>query len=274
MLYSIPVRRYGASGQPSSYDDIRIGGSIYRDMGKADLHIHTVHSDGMGTVSAVLEAASYTDLDIIAVTDHDRVTGALEALDLAPRYGITVIPGMEITTAEGHLLALYVTRAIPRGLSLRESVLRVAEQGGLCVAAHPTAAWIGSIKAPNLLWALTDSDVAHTLVGLEVYNGGLPYLRNNQRAHDLGLRTGLASVANSDSHLLWTIGMWATSFPGSTPADLRWALEHRQTSPVIADRPFRFFTSWMRAKLLRWAGIGYWSSEPGAGVQLKRLSGV
>ena len=248
--------------------------SVNRYMGKADLHIHTALSDGMGTISAVLEAASRTDLDIIAITDHDRVDGALEAVDLAPRYGISVIPGAEITTAEGHLVALYINRPIPPRLPLHDTVLRVAEQGGLCIVAHPMAPFLNSIKAPNLIWALADPLVAGTLVGLEVYNGGLPQLANNRRALVLGEKTGLAQVASSDSHLLWTIGMWATEFPGSSPADLRLALELRLTQPVIADRPFRFFTSWARGLLLRRAGIAYWSPEPRGGVMLRRLSSI
>ncbi len=243
-------------------------------MGKADLHIHTALSDGMGTISAVLEAASRTDLNVIAITDHDRVDGALEALELAPRYGLEVIPGAEITTAEGHLVALYISRPIPARLSLHETVLRVAEQGGLCIVAHPMAPFLNSIKAPNLIWALADPRVAGTLVGLEVYNGGLPKLANNRRALALGEKTGLAQVASSDSHLLWTIGMWATQFPGSSPADLRYALEHRLTRPVIAERPFRYFTSWVRGLLLRRAGIAYWSPEPGAEAVLRKLSNI
>ena len=243
-------------------------------MGKADLHIHTALSDGMGTISAVLESASRTDLDIIAITDHDRVDGALKAVDLAPRYGISVIPGSEITTAEGHLVALYITRPVPPRLSLHDTVLQVAEQGGLCIVAHPMAPFINSIKASNLIWTLADPRVTGTLVGLEVYNGGLPQLANNRRALALGEKTGLAQVASSDSHLLWTIGMWATAFTGSSPADLRYALEHRLTRPVIADRPFRYFTSWARGLLLRRAGIAYWSPEPGAGLMLRRLSSI
>ena len=243
-------------------------------MGKADLHIHTAYSDGMGTVSAVLEAASRTDLDVIAITDHDRVDGALEALEMAPRYGIKVVPGVEITTADGHLVALYVTHPIPPGLSLRDTVLCVAEQGGICIAVHPVAQLLGSLKAAKIIWALTDNVVAHTLVALEVYNGGLPYLGNNRQAAALGKQTGLSAVASSDSHLLWTIGMWATEFPGSSVEDLRYALENRLTSPLIGDRPFRFFTSWMRAKVLRLAGLAYWSPYPGAEVVLRRLSNI
>ena len=76
-------------------------------MGKADLHIHTIYSwDGTCTVEAVLkQAAHIAGLDVIAITDHDEIQGALEAVDLAPRYGIEVIPGCEISTADGHLLA-------------------------------------------------------------------------------------------------------------------------------------------------------------------------
>ncbi len=82
-------------------------------MGRADLHLHTIYSDGMGTVPAVLEAARQAGLDIIAITDHDTLTGARQARELAPRYGVGVIPGVEITTAEGHLLAYWIERPVP-----------------------------------------------------------------------------------------------------------------------------------------------------------------
>lgn len=100
-------------------------------MGKADLHIHTTHSfDGTATVAATLEhVVRCTSLDLVAITDHDAIDGALLAVDLAPRYGIHVVPGIEISTAEGHLLALYVTRLIPRGLSLARTLDLVGEQG-------------------------------------------------------------------------------------------------------------------------------------------------
>ncbi|HEX9116844.1 MAG TPA: PHP domain-containing protein, partial [Anaerolineae bacterium] len=175
-------------------------------MGKADLHIHTTYSDGLGTVRAMLEAASRTDLNVIAITDHDQIRGALEAVDLAPHYGLEVVPGIEITTRQGHLLALWVDKTFPRGRSLKETVLRVAERGGICVAAHPTGQFIPSLSAADLLDALADPDIAATLLGLEVYNAGLPFLRNNRSAQALGDRVGLAQLAGSDSHLLWTVG--------------------------------------------------------------------
>jgi hypothetical protein len=243
-------------------------------MGKADLHIHTTYSDGLGTVRATLEAASRTDLDVIAITDHDEVRGALQAAELAPRYGLEAIPGVEITTRQGHLLALFVEQAFPRGLSLRDTVLRVAEHGGICIAAHPTGQGVPSLTAGAIRGALQDPDVARSLLGLEVYNGGLPLLRNNREAEALCAQVGLARLANSDSHLLWTIGFCATLFPGTSSRHLRRAIERRLTVPVAGKRPFRFFTDWAWSKLLRGAGLGYATRQPGDRWVLRRLSRV
>ena len=125
-------------------------------MGKADLHIHTVYSwDGTCAVEAVLkQAAHVAHLDVIAITDHDEICGALEAEELAFRYGIEVIPGSEISTADGHLLALFIREKIPAGLSLVETVLRVHEKGGLCVVPHPEAKGTPSINRTVLQAAL------------------------------------------------------------------------------------------------------------------------
>jgi predicted metal-dependent phosphoesterase TrpH len=88
-------------------------------MGLADLHMHTIYSyDGTATVPAVLRRAHEIGLDVIAITDHDEIAGSLRALELAPHYGVEVIPGLEVTTAEGDLLALFVMEKIPAGLSL------------------------------------------------------------------------------------------------------------------------------------------------------------
>ena len=79
-------------------------------MGLADLHLHTIYSyDGTASLPAVLSRAKQLGLDIIAITDHDEIAGALKALEIAPNYGVEVIPGIEITTAEGDLLALDVS---------------------------------------------------------------------------------------------------------------------------------------------------------------------
>src|SRR5512145_457311 len=84
-------------------------------MGKADLHIHSEWSDGLPSIRDILEHVEYqTDLDLIAITDHDMIEGAFEAREIAAqkRYRFDVIVGMEITTLEGHLLAYDLEKSL------------------------------------------------------------------------------------------------------------------------------------------------------------------
>ena len=132
-------------------------------MGLADLHIHTIYSyDGTAAVPAVLSQAKETGLDVIAITDHDEFKGALKAFELAPEFGIEVIPGIEISTAEGDLLALNVTRKIERDHSLARTVLKVGELGGTCIAPHPmdNGFSMHSLGSYPIMKALRDPDVA------------------------------------------------------------------------------------------------------------------
>lgn len=119
---------------------------------KADLHVHTTHSDGHAGVEEVLEhAARRTDLRVIAITDHDIIDGALEARALAQEYGIEVVVGEEVSTADGELLALFVERRVPPGRPAAETIAAVHEQGGLAVAAHPYHRLVPSMGRRGLL---------------------------------------------------------------------------------------------------------------------------
>lgn len=242
-------------------------------MGKADLHIHTAYSsDGTATVAATLEyVALYTDLDVIAITDHDEIDGALEALALAPHYGLEVIPGCEVTTAQGHLLALYITERVPAQMSLIATVEYVAALGGLCIAAHPGGRWHWCLQEHHIRHALNQPALAHTLVGVEGYNASLPNLQLNQQATAMQQRLGLAQVGNSDAHLLWMIGLAATTFPGQSALDLRQALVERTTSTQIEPRPAHFYASSGWRQLLR--SLGYVQSAakaPGSPILRRR----
>ena len=245
-------------------------------MGKADLHIHTCYSfDGTSTVSAVLEqAAHHTDLNVIAITDHDENEGALRAVEMAPAYGIEVIPGVEVSTAEGHLLALFVYRPILRGLSLVETILKVAQQGGICVVPHPMARGENGIKAPVIARALHNSEVARTLVGLEVYNAGLFYWTSNQTASQLAFSLRLSRIGSSDSHMLWTIGAASTYFRGTTAHDLRKALLEHSTGVTGEQQPqpLRYFASWGKSQVLRKLGWVISVRYPTSPFFLKRLN--
>jgi predicted metal-dependent phosphoesterase TrpH len=197
-------------------------------MGLADLHIHTVYSyDGTASVPAVLARAKQVGLDVIAITDHDEIRGALKAFDLAPRFGIEVIPGIEITTAEGDLLALFVTQKIMPGQSLVETLLRVGEAGGICIAPHPMARGAGmkSLSYPSIVRALDHPVAGRILIGIETFNATALDRESNHLAQKLWAESpGAAQVGNSDAHVLHAIGSGATEFPGNSAAHLLDAL--------------------------------------------------
>jgi hypothetical protein len=197
-------------------------------MGLADLHIHTIHSyDGTASVPAVLARAKHVGLDVIAITDHDEIKGALRAFDLAPLFGIEVIPGMEITTAEGDLLALFITEAIPPRLPLIETILKVGEAGGICIAPH-TMARRTDMKNSNglpIFRALDHPVASRILIGIETYNATALDREGHLYAEKLWSEyPRLAQVGNSDAHLVQAIGSGATEFSGKTAAHLLDAL--------------------------------------------------
>ena len=106
----------------------------------ADLHMHTEWSDG-DPLDDVLESAVAAGLDVIAITDHDEIEGALEARRRAHarRLPLAVVPGIEVSTRDGHVGALFVTEPIPADESAAATIERIHAAGGLAVAHHPFA---------------------------------------------------------------------------------------------------------------------------------------
>jgi predicted metal-dependent phosphoesterase TrpH len=196
-------------------------------MGLADLHIHSIFShDGTATVPAILQRAKQVGLDVIAITDHDVIHGSLLAAELAAQYGIQVITGAEITTADGDLLALGIDKLIPAGLSLIDTLMRVGEQNGFCIAPHPMADAFSmhSLGPYAIRQVLRDQDAAHILIGVETYNAMLLDRNGNDYARILAQRSDIAQTGSSDAHVLEAIGLGATFFPGETAQDLIAAL--------------------------------------------------
>jgi predicted metal-dependent phosphoesterase TrpH len=201
-------------------------------MGLADLHIHTTHSyDGTASVTEVLRKAKQIGMDVIAITDHDEIKGAIKAMEIAPNHGVEVIPGIEITTADGDLLAFFIKEKVEAGLSLVETVLRVCELGGVCVAPHPMAGGMGmkSLSGRTILKALRNPQVADTLLGIETYNATAIDRIGNHYARILASRLDIAHVGNSDAHVADAIGLGATEFEGRGAADLLKALKAKKT---------------------------------------------
>ncbi len=218
---------------------------------------------------------THTQLDLIAITDHDEIDGALRAVELGPVYGLEVIPGCEISTRQGHLLALFIQCRVPRSLPLEETVLRVRELGGVCNAPHPGARGANSLSEESLRQALANPLVQNTLLGIETFNASLFHQRSNVTAWGLARSLHLSQVGDSDSHVLKTIGLGATQFPGHTAQDLRAALALGTTTRLVNYRQpgtLGLIRTWLPMFLLRRAGWVGASAGPHAPIRLKRTT--
>jgi predicted metal-dependent phosphoesterase TrpH len=105
-----------------------------RLMGKADLHIHTSQGDGLDAIAAIFEhVETKTDLDVVAITEHDCLEVALEAREAwaRGRYRFDFVPGVEVTTLEGHLIALFLDAPVPSLRRVEETLEAVHRQGGV-----------------------------------------------------------------------------------------------------------------------------------------------
>src|SRR3979409_2705805 len=107
--------------------------------GRADLHMHTTSSDGWPTPHELVEhAARRARLDVIAVTDHDTIEGALRAQEhAAKRERVHVLDGEEVSSRDGHIVALFIERRVRPGMSAAATVDAIHGQGGLAIAVHP-----------------------------------------------------------------------------------------------------------------------------------------
>jgi len=200
-----------------------------RTVSKADLHIHSLYSDGADDIPTILEhVATRTDIRVIAITDHDTVQGAHEAQRLAPRYGLDVIIGQEVTSNRGHVLALFIKDQIPAGLSIPETVERIHAQGGIAILAHP---FDRICNSPMRHWPRPTAEEwqSFSVDALEGINGCQVDPLANSRSAALGKHLGIGLTGGSDAHHRQVIGVAHTVFPGRTAADLRHALIAKTT---------------------------------------------
>ncbi len=208
-------------------------------LGCADLHIHTTASDGFDTVQAVLEhVAALGTLNVIAITDHDILEGSLWAYEHRARYPFDIIPGLEVTSIEGHVLALWVTNPIPAGMSLAETTAAIHEQAGVAILAHPFELTITYRVAGRYL-RQPESLLDTGIDAVEVYNAASPTPASNLLAARMAKKIHLPGTGGSDAHSLGGIGCGITRFQGRTATDLRQALLAGQTQGTGHPWPLR-----------------------------------
>ena len=202
-----------------------------------DLHCHTSASfDSLADPAKMVRAAASRGLTHLIVTDHDRIDGALAARAAAPA-GMTVIVGEEIKTAEGDLIAAFLERAVPPGMSAAETVAAVRGQGGLVGIPHPFDRMRGSVGSETRMSAL-----APLVDWIEVHNARL-IGSGNEQAAVFARERGMAGVAVSDAHSVLEVGVAYTALDGdpSTPAGLLAALP---TAEIVPGRATYFVRLW------------------------------
>jgi predicted metal-dependent phosphoesterase TrpH len=203
-------------------------------LGRADLHLHTLASDGLMSTRALVDHIEHhTQLDVIAITDHDEIAASFEGRDYAVSQGyrVQVVTGVEVTTRDGHLLALFLEDRPPAWRPLQATAEWVREHGGLCIAPHPFTRWTHSLNFRAMRLAVNDGLIA----GVEVLNASLAGRSSRPRALAFAEQHGLAVLGSSDAHMLAMVGLSRTRFPGSTPAELRHAI---QTAVTEAEGRF------------------------------------
>ena len=210
-------------------------------LGKADTHIHSNYSDGRPNIQEILRyVQNQTDLDVIAIADHDTMRGAFEAQDLMKigNYRFELILGEEITSIEGHIVGLYLKEEIPAGLHAEEVIKRIHQQGGLAVSVHPFEQ--NHLRNPDMpimnglgFWNLIK--VGRRLDAVEVVNATPTLADENLRASIINKTYLLqAETGGSDAHIVEAIGKGYTLFEGKSAAEFRQALLTHQTRGMYA----------------------------------------
>lgn len=162
-----------------------------------DLHVHSEASfDGKEPIELILEQASDIGLDAVVITDHDEIEASKKACEKASEYGLVGITGVEVSTKNGHLLAIGVDERPEKKQSYSETIKEIRESGGVAVVPHPFQRSRHGVRKRKI----GDPDA------IEIYNSWLITGYRNKRARKYAEKRQIPGVAASDAHSLSTIG--------------------------------------------------------------------
>jgi len=169
---------------------------------EVDLHMHTDHSSDCATpVDVLLATAKSTGLGAIAVTDHNEISGALDAAAKAAEYGIKVIVGEEVMTADqGEVIGLFISEKIPRGMTLAETIAEIRRQGGVVYVPHPFDRMHSVPDYEHMLAVVSDIDA------IEVFNPRIAIPAFNEEAVRFAGKYRIVGGAGSDAHVAQGLG--------------------------------------------------------------------
>jgi predicted metal-dependent phosphoesterase TrpH len=212
---------------------------------KADLHVHTSHSDdGRQTVEELVKRCTELGIKAVAITDHNTMAAHSETKSFAGE-SLIIVPAVEITAEGGHILAYGIEGEVPRGLSVAETIEKIHRVGGIAVAPHPYRRFSG----------LGEDNVRENhFDAIEVING-----RSRKGVNDMAKRLAeslhIPQVGGSDAHNVKSIGQVYTELPDrcKTWQDILEAVRSGEcsaegkgmTSSMSVSNNFRNFSKWL-----------------------------
>lgn len=194
---------------------------------KVDLHCHSEASwDCVTPLARFPERCRARGISVQAITDHDKIWGAKKLRDMTRGSELTVIVGEEVTTAEGELIGLFLEALIPPGMSARDTVKAIRDQGGLVLLPHGFDPLKRKRLKPNAL-----AKIAHEIDIVEIFNTRVSKTAWNEAARQWAVKEGKLMSGGSDAHTARDIGSAWVTVPEcdiSTPASLLQALSQGQ----------------------------------------------
>ena len=241
----------------------------------AELHCHTNYSrgtkilhEGLHTPEQMVRHARRLGIGCLAITDHNKIEGALRAEKLSKKYGVIVIPGEEVTTRSGHLIALGISSEIPPMLSLDETLENIHAQGGIAIAPHAF-----DIEKKGLRHLAAGCDAIESFNALNVER--IANRKNRRFAEKLGL----PAVAGSDAHCMQMMGFGLTELAAGSADEVLKKIKKGDASVRGSYTPMKIIMEWgvTRLKLSYAYVINYMNenySWPKRAVAMRMLSVV
>ncbi|MBI2971894.1 MAG: PHP domain-containing protein [Candidatus Aenigmarchaeota archaeon] len=210
-----------------------------------ELHAHSyyskrgkVHFDGIHSPEQMIARAHQLGLNAITLADHDTMAGLPRAKRFAAKKGIMIIPGEEVSSANGHVLAIGIQETVPPGLTVWETVDRIREQGGIAIAAHPF-----DIKKEGVRYLARNCDA------VEVFNPLNAERIGNDKARAFAEKHRMPMTAGSDAHTIDMLGYGMVRVQAHDTEDVLKAINKGRTTLVTEYAPLKVIMDYAVARL-------------------------
>jgi predicted metal-dependent phosphoesterase TrpH len=212
---------------------------------KFELHCHSWHSEGrniptegLTSPKDIVRILKKRGFSGVAITDHDTTKGWKEAESEARKHGLVFIPGLEVSTASGHLIGLGLTAGIKSGMSIEESIEKIHDQGGIAVSPHPF-----DLRAEGIGKEFRKCDAAET------FNSLILTRIENIIARREVAKTSVSAVGGSDAHTPAMLGLTANIIDAGDPEEALSRIKKGRVRIYGKYAPIPEVVSWARKRM-------------------------